>query len=1692
MNRTFKVVFNKARGALMVANEATSSVQKSSTKAATVIAAASTFFLAMNVQANTTFVGNDVVKIENQTGVTVETSQEKNSNFGGIYAVLNTIKDNSIVIDNKTFSNNVFKNDVGHGYEGNYSDWTFGGVFYFYSKDPNGENKAVFSNTTFNGNSVHLDSVSGQNADAWVGGGALSIKGYDVTFKNVDFDNNSATSAAVDGTQKGAAATGGAILLDKTVSGKTEVATTARFVITKDMAYTGNYVKSASSNYAQAYGGYNTTSGGFMFMDRESTAIFDISADATLTIGEQGAADAGVDSIASSIHGSNYKLNDNLLQKIGAGTLVINSTLNDYFGLVSVDKGSMVVDRDWKIKNTVTVAGGTLTLNGDLDFGGFKDSATEKNIDKKVQDKYGSLVISSGKAILKGGFSDLSKVSIAKEGTLAFEGQTIDADANGDKSWITISTNKGGTVEVTGVNVSNQTSGLEDDTKQEGGAAINLKGNVETDASIGGSLLVKDSTFTKNVTGFRGGAISVNNTYFAEKNAATVVIENSVFSENEAKTTTDASNRMGGALFIRGADTTITDTDFTNNLVTAKDGYAEGGGALYILGYGSNDSLTQTGGSYVGNKVVVSGNLEEKEMKQQALGGGAVVLKGTQAVFEDVLFQNNVVDYSASDGKVAVTGGAIAADYSTGSTNSTGGEGLGTSVTFNISQDMAYTGNSVVASAHGTQIDKFINSGYVSPVLAGGFLMLQRGSTADFNVADGATLTLGTEGQANLDTDSIASDLPSTQVFNTADGVSTLTKSGAGTLLIHSTLNKYFGKTTVAGGTMDVRTDWTSGNAITINDGATLLVKSLTLDTLANAFDAQTTSGASSNFHSNLTSVPVQGTVSINAGGLLSVGDLTVTNGSVTANGTLEVSGALTGAPDSVTVDGGTLKTGSTNVFTLAKNAGALFAAEQTAQFVQADDEVSDTNSTLTLTSGTIALTDEGYYTNSSLSAMSSQLDEDMVLTILNAQAVLQEGETSVDLVEGVVHNDAAGVESTVTTASDPETGATTTTAKTNISTTTAGGTSLEVRADADRIGEAASVDVVLAAENAASNHQVTLVLKGTEAGGDLVTVKAESADGSEPAKTVAVQNLTIPENVTLQLGSGANAAETSGSLNNVTVGTADASTAQLSVQNMNAQVATLSGTGTVLVGSASGSNDNGDVTSSNGSRATLKVASLDMDGGLIFVDPAWDDTTSLQSIAKASHLEISQVAGGVLDTKLVGGQNSLITIGATTEQATAAFNSIVAASSEVDGWGKDAVSAAIYLGERVVFGSSNGGILVDGSLSSAPLKSDVAQALTVANGGMVMTDSSLLTDAAQPLVAGTLAYKGTTGNAYIGITNAQETTYYIAESVTGAENFKVVTDNPFIVGGTPSADGTIQTSVDAQSGLAALSSTGLQAMTRRADTVLAQTIADRTSTDQELKAGLNLWVDVTGENYESDDFDHGGEFTADMGYGTFGGDVAFGNFTVGGAFQYGTGSLRSSVSNIKNDIDNYGVSLYGTYKVSDAFKLAAELAYVWGENDITSSQTALNQSVDTEMYSFGLRAMYEVTAGNFSFVPSIGLRVSQLSTDEMKVGSVKVDDQDQTLVQVPIALRINAADFNAGGWVVAPSMKIAYVPTFGDKDIEVLHHTQDVIDTAPVQADIGLRVGKDNMLFNVNMLLGSGEYGTSAIGGKVGFKYVF
>lgn len=741
-----------------------------------------------------------------------------------------------------------------------------------------------------------------------------------------------------------------------------------------------------------------------------------------------------------------------------------------------------------------------------------------------------------------------------------------------------------------------------------------------------------------------------------------------------------------------------------------------------------------------------------------------------------------------------------------------------------------------------------------------------------------------------------------------------------------------------------------------------------------------------------------------------------------------------------IVINGGTLQTATDLAFDAD---GALIA--------DTAEEVNATTATLSdylqAKTGTLALTDDGVYTNESLDLMSSALSSSStVLTFLNAK--LAEGQ-DVELKDNIVQ----GQEQAKATVSDG-----------NLAVSNSGAQSI----------------VVSAGEEADPVSNVNLTTKAGESSTTFTLVgSSEQVDLVENTNGELVDEVRVANGVTLQLGVDAEGvSSTQGKLDDLRV----AAGATVKVNNIEVQVDKLVTAGTTLIGSET-------------SRGDMSVDSLAInEGGTVFLDPAWSGNEELDTVGNASHLDIATIDR--ISGELIAGQNSLITIGTSSDAAASAFNRIAAVNSSMS-WGQDSVTAALYVSSTISGIGDNGKIVVDGSLGGLEGydQANYSAQVNVAEYGMLMLDMASLGNSAA--VNGTLAMSD---GSYIALVNADEGTIKLTESaadltINEGDLVEVVTDNPFVQAELGSGDnaGNVIATYDGKNGLKALSSLGMQAMTRRADSVLASTIADRTSFGQNLKPGVNLWVDVRGENYQADDFDKGGEFEADMGYGTFGGDVAYGNFTFGAAFQYGTGSLRSSVSKIKNSIDNYGVSLYGTYSVTDAFKLGAELAYVWAENDISSNQTALNQSVDTEMYSVGLRAMYEMKAGNFRFVPSIGVRVSQLSTDEMKVGAVKIDDQNQTLVQIPIAMRITAADFEtAGGWTLSPSFKLAYVPTFGDKEIEALHMSEDVIDTSPVQADFGLLAGKDNMLFNVNLLLGAGEYGSSAVGGKVGFKYAF
>lgn len=228
-------------------------------------------------------------------------------------------------------------------------------------------------------------------------------------------------------------------------------------------------------------------------------------------------------------------------------------------------------------------------------------------------------------------------------------------------------------------------------------------------------------------------------------------------------------------------------TEVELNNVTFKDNKGSWG-SLFVY---DKTTLHMKGGAFVNN--------ETKD-----IAGGAMIKSGT-IVFEDVLFRDNV----ARNESGFVAGGAVYVDITTGIKQNKK-DSVG-DVTFKLTKDMAYTGNKIVSSSK----EKENTYGW-SAYSSGGFLFLDRYARGAFDIADGVTLTIGTASATGED-DSIASALPNTK--DQDPGYSTLVKTGAGTVVMHGSMDKYFGDFTVEAGTFDVRKAWTSLGNTTVTGG---------------------------------------------------------------------------------------------------------------------------------------------------------------------------------------------------------------------------------------------------------------------------------------------------------------------------------------------------------------------------------------------------------------------------------------------------------------------------------------------------------------------------------------------------------------------------------------------------------------------------------------------------------------------------------------------------------------------------------------------------------------------------------------------------------------------------------------------------------------------------------------------------------
>lgn len=281
---------------------------------------------------------------------------------------------------------------------------------------------------------------------------------------------------------------------------------------------------------------------------------------------------------------------------------------------------------------------------------------------------------------------------------------------------------------------------------------------------------------------------------------------------------------------------------------------------------------------------------------------------------------------------------------------------------------------------------------------------------------------------------------------------------------------------------------------------------------------------------------------------------------------------------------------------------------------------------------------------------------------------------------------------------------------------------------------------------------------------------------------------------------------------------------------------------------------------------------------------------------------------------------------------------------------------------------------------------------------------------------------------------------------------------------------------------------TGAQAVTMDAVNQMADTVAARTSILTQRAQGVNVWVDVNGGRFEGKKVMDGAGYSSDIYAGTLGADYQFANGAVlGAALTIGTADTDSKGTTAKTSMDSdlVGFSVYGSKTFADIWNVAGDIGYLQASNDVTESGYGFGDfSEDVNAFTLGVRGEVLTKAGSVNIVPHLGLRYTRLSTDGFTAGfNTEIDDQN--IFQMPVGVTVSA-DFETSGWTIAPKFDLSVVPTFGDKDADLklgitgVSASDDlsvrVIDSNPVQATLGVSATNGAWGFGLNYKLGVGS----------------
>lgn len=497
-----------------------------------------------------------------------------------------------------------------------------------------------------------------------------------------------------------------------------------------------------------------------------------------------------------------------------------------------------------------------------------------------------------------------------------------------------------------------------------------------------------------------------------------------------------------------------------------------------------------------------------------------------------------------------------------------------------------------------------------------------------------------------------------------------------------------------------------------------------------------------------------------------------------------------------------------------------------------------------------------------------------------------------------------------------------------------------------------------------------------------------------------------------------------------------------------------------------------------NNGAGKLTVETADLNGGMIFLDPAWNVSTGIEG---ASGLAVKDVTSG-LNGAYVAGQNSKLSFGADLAAADAAF----ARSGET--WSHSGVTAGAYVDSTVDV--ANGSITVDGSLTTAPTTVPANGSVKFADNSMLMVNASKISDT-QAAITG-VATAVISANSKLYIDNAEkDKTYKIIDGTVANWNvdnilsnnkllkFTVDTDAntvtttsrsvkaaygdaviagdvydaAVLVGGAAAdfvakaADEHVNadtaTQVSAFNSAAALSElAGVEHGTYAASNLFTDAISEHMSLTNEKEHDSDIWAKYIHSKENIDGLAvAGADSKYDVNYNgiVVGADLyKNGKATIGAALSYVDGSVKGNTlaARTENDATYYGASIYGGIQNEDS-AVICDISYLHGKNDITqrNSGTTLTADAKSDAFSIGVRAEKSLKAGVGKFVPYAGIRYMHLGTGNYNNSiGMSYDGDDMNLWLLPVGVKYSA-DVKAGSWTIRPIAEIGYVWNMGDRD---------------------------------------------------------